>query len=90
MKVLFKTQITDLHSIEIGNATWDNNEISIRNRYDLPTGKFSPRGSSEIPILDIRKLVGYACTQNALSVDDLLSIIKHATESIEQKIKDTK
>jgi hypothetical protein len=48
-----------VHSIEIGWSTWNPDEVSLRNRYDKK-GKFSPRGSSEIPLRDLPALMRVA------------------------------
>ena len=48
-----------VHTIEIGWSTWDSDQVSLRNRYDK-NGKFSPRGSSEIPLRDLPELMRVA------------------------------
>jgi hypothetical protein len=45
-----RTVIIDAeHSIEIGGASWDENELAIRRRKDL-NGRFDVHSSSEIPV----------------------------------------
>ena len=57
MKVERKIDLGNGHSIEFGKATWDENSVSIRNRYPTSTGGFSSRSSSEIPIEDVKIIV---------------------------------
>ena len=42
MNVIKKIKINQEHSIEIGKATWDEDYISIRNRYKTKKGGFRP------------------------------------------------
>lgn len=53
MKVIYSERLDSQHSIEIGLSTWDEGAISVRDRYDLPEGGFSPRLSSEFPLDDL-------------------------------------
>lgn len=57
MDVTERIQITDLRSLEFGAATWNAEQLSVRNRYDNEGGRFSPRGSSELPIPDLTEIV---------------------------------
>lgn len=57
MEVLYTERIDDNHSIEIGFSSWNPEEISVRNRFNGPDGRFDPHSSSEIPIEDIPALV---------------------------------
>jgi hypothetical protein len=57
MLVVHTERIDDNHSIEIGFSSWDPEEISVRNRFNSPDGRFDPHSSSEIPIADIPALV---------------------------------
>ncbi|WP_285655474.1 hypothetical protein [Allomuricauda sp. NBRC 101325] len=38
MKVTDKIKTSAIHSIEWGEATWDSDDVSIRNRYDNASG----------------------------------------------------
>jgi hypothetical protein len=57
MRVIYSERLDENHSIEIGWSTWDDEEVSIRNRYEGPTGRFSPRGSSEISLSDFTQMM---------------------------------
>lgn len=57
---LGETESGKHHTIELGFSTWDPTAISIRNRYDLPNGRFNPHLSSEIPLDDLHALVRVA------------------------------
>jgi hypothetical protein len=53
MRVIHSERLDERHSIEIGFSTWEETTISVRDRYDLPEGGFSPRLSSEFPLDDL-------------------------------------
>ncbi len=73
------------HSIEIGKATWDNTEVSIRNRYPTSTGGFSPRSSSELPIDDVGELVTVVADEDIYPPKRLAELIKILAESIKRQ-----
>jgi len=78
--------ITPTHSIEIGEATWDATETSIRSRYDSATsGKFSPHGSSELPLYDLQPIMEVAAKHDLLSVAECAAIIEALAESIRRQ-----
>jgi hypothetical protein len=87
MQVEHRQQLENRHSIEIGKSTWNSDETSIRNRYDLPNGKFSQHNSSEIPISDLSTMIKFACEHNALSGDELEEIVVAATKSLKKQTK---
>lgn len=81
-------QVLDLgqgHLVELGQATWNWDCRSIRNRYPTATGGFSPRSSSEIPIEDLPDLIKFAATHDALSAEQCVEIVKHLTECIRRQ-----
>ena len=61
------------HTVQIGQSSWDDSEISIRNRYDR-NGHFSPRSSSEIPIGDIPLLVAISIREKLLTPEQVSAI----------------
>jgi hypothetical protein len=83
MKVKDKTKISETHSIEWGYATWDNNSISIRNRYDsIETGKFNKAGSSEIPWNDFKLMIEQSILKKKLNNQELSEILKCIADTI--------
>lgn len=70
------------HSIEVGGASWDPEETSIRCRYDLENGRFSPHNSSELPLPDLRPLLEVASDNDLLSIEDSAAIISALSTSI--------
>ena len=81
-----KTVIIDHeHSIEIGESTWDSTERSIRRRYD-PDGRFSPHGSSEIPIEDLKIIMETAARHDELDSKTCSEIIKALADSISRQL----
>ena len=70
------------HSIEIGKATWDSEEISIRNRYPTSKGGFSPRSSSEIPLKDVVELITVIADEDLYDPKILAGIIENLSKSI--------
>lgn len=77
--------ITPSHSIEIGQSSWDAQEMSIRSRYDGETGRFSPHGSSELPLYDLQPLMESAAKYNLLSPNECASIIYALADSIKRQ-----
>ena len=73
------------HSIEVGTSTWDPQERSIRCRYDGPTGRFSPHGSSELPLPDLRPLMEVAAENDLMSAADCAAIIEALAQSIRRQ-----
>jgi len=71
------------HRIEIGISTWSPRETSVRNRYDDPkTGRFSPHGSSEIPIRDLEIIVSAVAKHDHLKPAECARIITALADSI--------
>lgn len=73
------------HSIEVGQSSWDPKEESIRSRYDGPTGHFSPRGSSELPLYDLVPLLETAADNDLLGPNECATIMKALAESIRRQ-----
>ncbi|WP_158858679.1 hypothetical protein [Lunatibacter salilacus] len=68
---------TASHSIEWGNATWDVNDFSIRNRFDNAiTGKFNKAGSGEIPWKDFKLMIKQSILKKQLGNAELADILK--------------
>ncbi|KAF2519518.1 hypothetical protein E0W68_03995 [Flavobacterium salilacus subsp. salilacus] len=71
------------HSIEWGEATWDNSEFSIRNRYDNPkTGKFNYAGSAEIPWEDFKMMIEQSITRGHFTEPELIEILKEIAKKL--------
>lgn len=83
MNVKNKLKITDAHSIEWGNATWNNNEKSIRNRYDnIQTNKFNKSGSSEIPWNDFKEMIQESIKQDEFNNSELSEILNQISNKL--------
>jgi hypothetical protein len=74
------------HTIEIGGATWDNQETSVRNRYPTKSGGFSPRSSSEIPLGDIKEIVTVIADEDLLNPKDLAALIAILSASLSRQV----
>ena len=71
------------HQIEIGGASWNEGELSIRRRYDNPnSGKFSPHGSSELPIYALYDLIRVASENDILDPSSCSAMIQSLAESL--------
>ena len=70
------------HSIEWGKATWNNIDLSIRNRYDLPSGKFNKAGSGEIPLSDFKTMITESIKRDVFTNSELAEILKTISEQI--------
>ena len=79
-----RTQRIDAnHQIEIGGASWDPSELSIRRRYDNPdSGKFSPHGSSELPLYALNDLIRVASENDLLDPDSCYAMIQSLAASL--------
>ena len=81
MNVRDQDDLGNGHSIEIGDATWDNAQKSVRNRYPTANGGFAPRSSSEIPLSDLGAIVGAVAARDLLDIDTLTRLIRILTAS---------
>ena len=80
-----KTRIIDeRHSFEVGQSSWDDTETSIRCRYDND-GRFSPYGSSELPIPDLRPLIEVAAENDLLNISECTALIEALTDSLKRQ-----
>lgn len=80
---LLTQQIDEHHQIEIGGASWDETETSIRRRYDNPeSGRFSPHGSSELPLYALNDLIRVASENDILDPDSCLRMIQNLAASL--------
>ena len=75
MNVKEKTPIRNNHSIEWGEATWNRDDKSIRNRYDTEEGKFNMRGSGEIPWEDFNMMIIESIKRGKFSNSELAEIL---------------
>jgi hypothetical protein len=70
------------HSIEWGEATWDNKSFSIRNRYNLESGKFNKAGSGEIPWDDFKTMIKESIQRDIFTNVELAEILKIISEKV--------
>ena len=73
-------------TIEIGKATWDDQETSVRNRYPTKTGGFSPRSSSEIPLGDVKEIVSVVADNDLLDPKVLADMIGALSDSLSRQV----
>lgn len=85
MKVEKTIELGNGHRIEFGKATWDEDSVSIRNRYPTSTGGFSPRSSSEIPIEDVKIIVEQSVKNGYLSDYQLIEIAEICIKKLKFK-----
>lgn len=75
MEAKDKFRISNDHLIEWGDATWDSNEFSIRNRYDNARGgKYNYAGSAEVPWGDFITMIHESIRREHLSENELKEI----------------
>lgn len=83
MEVNENTTKSGGHSIEWGEATWNNSERSIRNRYDnVSTGKFNKFGSSEIPWEDFKMMIKESISRGELNNIELGEILNDISSKL--------
>ena len=73
------------NTIEIGEATWNPSDRSIRDRWPTKTGGFSPRSSSEVPMDSLVPMLAFAAQHDELSAADCATIISALAESIKRQ-----
>ena len=79
------------HEIQIGVSTWtENNPVddqseSIRRAVYNEDGKFSPHGSSEIPIEDMTLLIRACIQRDRISRQELSDILEDITASMQRQ-----
>jgi hypothetical protein len=82
----------DNHEIQIGISTWtENNPLdeqseSIRRAVYNAEGKFSPHGSSEIPIEDMTLLIRACIQRDKISLQEMSDILTDISESIKRQL----
>jgi antitoxin component of MazEF toxin-antitoxin module len=81
MKVQDETDLGNGHLIEIGAATWDSSQKSVRNRHPASNGGSSLPCSSEIPLGDIGAIVDAVAKRDLLDVGTLTRLIKALSAS---------
>ena len=74
------------HSVEIGAATWDAKDRSVRNRYQTASGGFSPHSSSEVPVGDLVPMLELVAKCDELSVAQCARIINALSASILRQV----
>jgi hypothetical protein len=82
MKVEQNINLGNGHSIEIGAATWDSKDRSVRNRYQTASGGFSPHSSSEVPVGDLVPMIELVAKCDDLSIDQCARIINALSASL--------
>ena len=75
------------HSIEVGRATWNQSETSIRNRYDQANGRINVRASSELPLPDLEPVMQAAAQNDLLDCATCARIIQAFAASIERRAR---
>lgn len=74
------------HLIEIGEATWNDSEISIRNRYPTSNGGFSPHRSSEIPLGDLEPIMVAIAQRDLLDDATTARLIEALAASLARRV----
>ena len=82
MKVQDTINLGNEHVIEIGDATWDSSQTSVRNRYPTSNGGFSPRSSSEIPLGDLGPIVTALAQRDLLDIATITQMIETLAASL--------
>ncbi|MES2380961.1 MAG: hypothetical protein V4538_07965 [Bacteroidota bacterium] len=81
----------DNHEIQIGVSTWtENNPVdeqteSIRRAVYNEEGKFSPHGSSEIPIEDMTLLIRACIQRDRIGLQEMSDILNDISASMERQ-----
>jgi len=85
VNVIKTKDLGDGHLLEAGNATWDEMQISVRNRYPTRNGGFNPHSSSEIPLEDVAEIAVFSCDQDLLEQKQLVRILYAVSLALRRK-----
>lgn len=85
MNVADKLVIDSNHSIEWGESTWDEDDFSIRNRFDSDEGRFNKAGSSEIPWADFNQMILESIRRNHFTSNQIAEITREIGNFIATK-----
>ena len=85
MKVQDEVDLGNGHIIEIGQATWDDAETSVWNRYPTSNGGLSPRGSSEIPLADLNPILKAVADRDLLDLATTAQLIEALAASLTRR-----
>jgi hypothetical protein len=75
-------KISPKQFVDIGQSTHFPDETAIRCRYVNARGKYSPRGSSELYLRDLKLLMVIAAEENLFGANDCAEIIEKLAASI--------
>lgn len=87
MQVTKTIDLGNGHKIEIGKSTWDEDEISVRNRYPTNDGGFNVAASSELPLDDVVSIVSVVADEDLLSTSEVADLIVKLSESLKRRLK---
>lgn len=85
MQVRHTVDLGGGHLIEVGGATWNPQETSVRNRYPTSDGRFNRHSSSEIPLDDLEPILAAVASHDLISPDMAARIIESLARSIERQ-----
>ncbi|GEM_PF-2087288 len=73
--------------IEFGQGSWDDEESSVRLRWDRDDGGFDPISSSEVPLWGLRELVCECAKRDMLPASDALRMIESLVAMLRRQDK---
>lgn len=79
--------IDEYHSIEFKSSSWDENEMSVRNRYNQDNGRFDRSSSSELSFADLHRLTIETLKRDYFDEKECIELLKQITETLDRKIK---
>ena len=85
MNVQDKTELGNGHLIEIGAATWDNSQKSVRTHHPSSNGGTSPQRYSEISLGDLGAIVDAVAERDLLDVVTISRLIEALVASLARR-----
>ena len=85
MKAQETIDLGDGHQIEIGKATWDETQTSVRNRYLDSTQNVNSRRSSEIALADLSPIFKVIAERDLLDVATTTELIQTLAASLARR-----
>ena len=75
------------HLIEIGSATWDSAQTSIRSHYPTANGSSNSPHSSEIPLADVAPIVTAIAQHDLLGIATAAKLIELLAASLARRVE---
>ena len=88
MDIILQHELSHGHTVEIGAASWNPEDTSVRNRYTAAHAGLNPHCSSEVPVNDLVPMLQFVAQHNVLSIVQCAEIMESLAASIRRQTGD--